>query len=243
MINEINKKILIIEDDAHIAEGLRINLVMQGYEVTIAPDGLTGLELWESWQPDLIVLDIMLPGMNGINVLQKIRIENEWIPILILSAKATVDDKITGLTLGVDDYLSKPFNLEEFLLRVNRLLSRSLRQSTLATEQNKNHLSTEQVYIFGNNRIDFTNATAYCKSGEIQLTDQEIKLLKLFIANKGKLLARNTLLKIGWGYSQTTITRTLDNFIVRFRKYFEDNPKKPIYFKSHRSFGYIFDHD
>ncbi|MBF0473743.1 MAG: response regulator transcription factor [Nitrospirae bacterium] len=129
------------------------------------------------------------------------------------------------------------------LLRVNRLLSRSLRQSTLATEQNKNHLSTEQVYIFGNNRIDFTNATAYCKSGEIQLTDQEIKLLKLFIANKGKLLARNTLLKIGWGYSQTTITRTLDNFIVRFRKYFEDNPKKPIYFKSHRSFGYIFDHD
>lgn len=236
-------RILIIEDDLHIAEGLQLNLTLQDYEVSIAADGITGLKLWQQLRPHLIVLDIMLPGIDGLNVLQNIRLEDERLPILILSAKATPDDKITGLSYGVDDYLAKPFNLEEFLLRIKRLLSRATWQREENEKYERNFFSVGKTYAFGNNRIDFSTGTASCKSGKIQLTEQEIKLLKLFIANKGKSLSRRKLLEIGWGYSRETTTRTLDNFIVRLRKYFEDNPKKPIYFKSHRSVGYIFNHD
>ncbi len=117
-------RVLVIEDDSHIADGLKLNLTLQGYDVMIAPDGISGLQQWKKCQPDLIVLDIMLPGIDGLSVLQNIRLEDERIPILILSAKSAPDDKIKGLHYGVDDYLSKPFNLEEFLLRVERLLTR-----------------------------------------------------------------------------------------------------------------------
>lgn len=238
------KRILIIEDDKHIAEGLQLNLSLQGFDTTIAADGAAGLRLWKSWSPHLVVLDIMLPVIDGLNVLRNIRLEDERVPILILSAKAAPDDKIKGLSFGVDDYLVKPFNLEEFLLRVKRLLTRASWQQTDPSGRSPAPLSTiGSTYVFGNNRIDFTTATAHGKSGPIQLTEQELKLLKLFIANKGKTLSRRKLLEIGWGYSGKTTTRTLDNFIVRLRKYFEDNPKKPVYFKSHRSVGYIFDHD
>jgi two-component system alkaline phosphatase synthesis response regulator PhoP len=233
------KRLLIIEDDAHIAEGLRLNLTLQDYAVTIAGDGATGLRLWKEWRPHLIVLDIMLPDMNGFDVLQSIRLEDDRLPILILSAKAAPDDKITGLSYGVDDYLSKPFNLEEFLLRIKRLLTRASWQNAGGGRQGGNG----STYEFGGNRIDFGSATADCRHGRIQLTEQEMKLLKLFIANKGKILSRRKLLEIGWGYSRDTTTRTMDNFVVRFRKYFEDNPKKPVYFKSHRSVGYVFDHE
>jgi len=233
------KRILIIEDDPHIAEGLRLNLTLQDYEVAIAGDGVTGLRLWKEWRPHLIVLDIMLPDMNGFHVLQSIRLEDDRLPILILSAKAAPDDKITGLSYGVDDYLSKPFNLEEFLLRIKRLLTRASWQ--IGNEDQPREIGS--TYEFGNNRIDFANATADCRKGRIQLTEQEVKLLKLFIANKGRILSRRKILEIGWGYSRDTTTRTIDNFVVRFRKYFEDNPKKPVYFKSHRSVGYIFDHE
>ncbi len=242
MNTEAKTRILIIEDDSHIAEGLELNLSLQGYDVLIASDGVTGLKLYNDWSPHLIVLDIMLPGMNGLDVLQSIRLEDESIPILILSAKAASDDKIKGLSFGVDDYLSKPFNLEEFLLRIKRLLTRSSWQRKNKTHETINYPDTSKVYIFGENRIDFSSATANCRMGEITLTEQEVKLLKLFINNKGKILSRKTLLEIGWGYSRASTTRTLDNFIVRFRKYFEENPKKPMYFKSHRSIGYIFDH-
>lgn len=233
------KRLLIIEDDAHIAEGLRLNLTLQDYEVTVAGDGVSGLRLWKEWQPHLIVLDIMLPDMNGFHVLQNIRLADDRLPILILSAKAAPDDKITGLTYGVDDYLSKPFNLEEFLLRVKRLLTRASWQSGTRDQA----AEIDLTYEFGGNRIDFASATADCRKGRVQLTDQEVKLLKLFIANKGKILSRRQLLEIGWGYSRGTTTRTIDNFVVRFRKYFEDNPRKPLFFKSHRSVGYIFDHE
>ncbi|MBU4009477.1 MAG: response regulator, partial [Proteobacteria bacterium] len=120
-----NKRILIIEDDIHIAEGLKLNLSLQGYDVVIAKDGVSGLHIWKKWRPNLVVLDIMLPGIDGLSVLQNIRLEDERVPILIVSAKAEANDKIKGLSCGVDDYLSKPFNLEEFLLRVERLLVRA----------------------------------------------------------------------------------------------------------------------
>jgi two-component system alkaline phosphatase synthesis response regulator PhoP len=241
MNNAEKKQILIIEDDAHIAEGMKLNLSLQGYNVFIAPDGLSGLQQWKELKPDLIVLDIMLPHIDGISVLRSIRLEDERIPILIVSAKGEPDDRIEGLSYGVDDYLAKPFHLDEFLLRVERLLTKVswYRDDDL----NNARLDTlAETYSFGENQINFTTHTAQCKCGVVMLTEQEVKLLKLFIANRGKPLSRQKLMEIGWGYSKNTTTRTVDNFIVRFRRYFEDNPHKPVYFKSIRSVGYLFDH-
>ncbi len=238
-----NKRILVIEDEKHIAEGIKLNLAIQGYDVKLAIDGVSGLQQWKEWQPDLIVLDIMLPCIDGLSVLQNIRLEDERLPILILSAKGSSEDKIKGFSYGVDDYLSKPFNLEEFLLRVERLLTRTSWLNGKSDTNNAALSSSTQTYTFGNNRIDFDTHVVHCKHGKVRLTEQEVKLLKLFIANRGKPLSRSTLLKIGWGYTGSMTTRTVDNFIVRFRKYFEDNPKKSIYFKSLRSVGYIFDSD
>ena len=235
------KKILVVEDEAHLAEGLNLNLSLKGYDVEVAADGVSGLQKWRQWQPDLIVLDIMLPELDGLSVLRNIRREDERLPILILSARGDSDDKIKGFSCGVDDYLAKPFNLEEFLLRVERLLTRG---GWSQGNTNVNGLSSlPRIYEFGSNRIDFEAMTAHGPSGRINLTDQEARLLKIFIAHGGKPLSRSKLLEIGWGYEKGTSTRTVDNFIVRFRKYFEDNPKKPFYFKSLRSVGYIFNHD
>ncbi len=234
------KRVLVIEDDHHIAEGLKLNLSLQGYEVGIAVNGVTGIQMWREWRPDLIVLDIMLPGIDGLSILRSIRLEDEKIPILILSAKAETDYKIMGLAYGVDDYLTKPFSLEEFLLRVDRLLKRASWSNPSAIFANVLSEDEITVFSFGDNQIDFKTMTATCKIGKIRLTEQEAKLLKLFLINPGKPLSREKLLQIGWGYTKGTTTRTVDNFIVRFRKYFEDNPKNPSYFISIRSIGYVF---
>ncbi|MBN2060779.1 MAG: response regulator transcription factor [Deltaproteobacteria bacterium] len=242
MGNLSKKRVLIVEDEYHLAEGLKLNLTLKGYYVMIAGDGKSALEKWKEWQPDLIVLDIMLPGINGLSVLRNIRLEDERVPILILSAKGDPDDKITGLSFGVDDYIAKPFNLDEFLLRVERLLTRGAWSKKDSDSSEVRISLLPGVYIFGSNRIDFKSLKARGPSGEISLTEQEARLLKLFIVNRGRPLSRRKLLEIGWGYARGTTTRTVDNFIVRFRKYFEPDPKKPIYFKSLRSVGYVFDH-
>jgi two-component system alkaline phosphatase synthesis response regulator PhoP len=236
------KRILIIEDDAHIAEGLRLNLSLKGHDAMIALDGPSGLREWKEWRPDLIVLDIMLPGIDGLSILRNIRLEDERLPILILSAKSEPEYRVKGLAYGVDDYLSKPFNLDEFLLRVERLLTRAAWSGE--GDPSRGSISTVgPVYTFGGNVIDFERFTARCRMGEVSLTEQEIRLLKLFIINRGKLLSRKELLEIGWGYTGDTPSRTVDNFIVRFRKYFEDDPHQPKFFRSVRSVGYVFDHD
>ena len=239
MENQRKANILIIEDDLHIAAGIELNLKLQGYRVFTASDGPSGLDRWREIEPDLVVLDIMLPGIDGLSVLQSIRLEDERIPILILSAKATSEDVIKGLSFGVDDYLAKPFNLEEFLLRVERLLTRAAWSRPDIVEKP----DRGPVFEFGPHRIDFARGTARCHQGTITLTDQEIKLLKLFVANRGRPLSRSKLLGVGWGYSRKTNSRTVDNFVVRLRKYFEADPKKPFYFKSVRSVGYLFDPD
>ncbi|NQT68198.1 MAG: response regulator transcription factor, partial [Desulfobacteraceae bacterium] len=186
MKHSAKKRILVVEDERHIAEGLELNLSLQGYDVTIAPDGVSGLQKWKEWQPDLIVLDIMLPGIDGLSVLQNIRLEDDRIPILILSAKSDTEDKIKGLSCGVDDYITKPFDLDEFLLRVERLVTRAswVREEGYLSKAALS--SIPRTYAFGGNRIDFETSTAYCKCGEICLTDQEVKLLRLFIAKRGK---------------------------------------------------------
>jgi two-component system, OmpR family, alkaline phosphatase synthesis response regulator PhoP len=241
MKNSGNKRILIVEDDAHIAEGLKLNLSLKGYDTMIAADGPAGLREWKDWKPDLIVLDIMLPGIDGLSILRNIRLDDERLPILILTAKSEPEYRVKGLSYGVDDYLSKPFNLEEFLLRVDRLLTRAAWSE--GDSSSHGFPSEGSTYTFGGNTIDFDTFTAHCQLGRVILTEQEIKLLKLFIANRGKPLSRSQLLKIGWGYRGITPTRTVDNFIVRFRKYFEENPQEPVFFRSLRSVGYIFDHD
>ena len=235
------KRILVIEDEPHIADGLKLNLEITGYSVQIASDGVAGLRQWKQWQPDLIVLDVMLPGIDGLSVLRSIRLEDEILPILILSAKGDPEDKVKGFSCGVDDYLGKPFNLEEFMLRVERLFVRAPGAGVNKTGAGANR--GLHSYRFGENRIDFDSLTAKGPNGKIQLTEQEARLLRLFIANRGRPVSRNNLLEIGCGYARGTQTRTIDNFIVRFRKYFEKNPKSPVYFRSLRSVGYVFQHD
>ncbi len=236
-----NKRILIVEDDKHIAEGIKHNLELLGFEVEMAADGMAGLEKWRAWRPDLIVLDIMLPGIDGFSVLQRIRLDDERIPILILSARTEPDDRIQGLAGGVDDYLTKPFNLEEFQLRIQRLLTRADWSRDSGGKADNDNAQPPPIVEFGRNRIDFEAARARGVKKNIKLTDQEMKLLKLFVANRGKVLSREKILEIGWGYTGSMSTRTVDNFIVRFRKYFEKDPKHPQFFKSVRSVGYIFD--
>ena len=239
-MSDHKSRILVVEDETHLAEGLKLNLTLKGYDVRIAEDGPSALLKWKQWQPDLIVLDIMLPGIDGLSVLRNIRLEDERIPILILSARGDPDDRVKGFSYGVDDYLAKPFNLDEFLLRVKRLLTRgSWSQEKDSTQDTLSSLP--RIYHFGDNRIDFQTLIAHGPPGEINLTEQEARLLRLFVANCGRPLSRRKLLEIGWGYTKGTTTRTVDNFMVRFRKYFEPNPKKPIYFKSLRSVGYVFD--
>lgn len=235
-MNNEKKSILIIEDEVHIAEGLKLNLNLQGYEVVVAENGKIGIEKWEAMNFDLVVLDLMMPVMDGNSVLRAIRKKNESVPILILSAKDAVAEKVKCLRDGVDDYMVKPFDLDEFLLRIQRLLQRS------EPTKIENSLLNDS-YSFGKNTIDFGLGVAQTVEGKIQLTSQELKILKLFISNPGVPLPRERLLTQGWGYKGDTTTRTVDNFIVRFRKYFENDPKNPIYFKSVRSIGYIFDPD
>lgn len=235
-------RILIIEDDAHIAEGLRLNLTLQGYDAAIAGSGTEGLRMWKEYNPHMVVLDIMLPGLDGLAVLRHIRVEDEKLPVLILSAKGAPDDRIKGFSCGVDDYLAKPFHLEEFLLRIERLLTRASWNRDHAIGSGQEKSEEMERYAFGGNAINFTTLTAECRQGTIQLTEQEARLLRVFIANRGKPLSRKTLLEVGWGYSGVTTTRTVDNFVVRLRRYFEEDPQNPLYFRSLRSVGYLFDH-
>ncbi len=236
-------KVLIIDDELHIAEGIKINLELNGHDVCIKENGLLGLDEWRAWRPDIVILDLMMPVMNGYEVLKKIREEDAKTPILILSAKGTVKDKVKCLSKGVDDYLPKPFDLDEFLLRVDRLLLRSSWGHWGDDHLKKEESPLEESIIFGDNRVDFKLKKGFRKGKEINLTLQEINLLEVFVQNIGLPLSRSELLEKGWGYSQDITTRTVDNFIVRFRKYFEENPKRPIHFRSVRSIGYIFNVD
>jgi DNA-binding response OmpR family regulator len=219
-----------------------LNLSLQGYDAAIAGSGTLGLQMWKEWNPQLIVLDIMLPGLDGLAVLRHIRLEDERLPVLILSAKGGTEDIVKGFSCGVDDYLAKPFSLDEFLLRIERLMTRASWNHEQDDAGAAGFDRQGKFYSFGGNTIDFDKMTATCRQGTIRLTDQEIRLLKVFITNRGKPLSRKDLLEVGWGYSGDTTTRTVDNFIVRLRRYFEDDPQNPVYFRSLRSVGYLFDH-
>jgi two-component system alkaline phosphatase synthesis response regulator PhoP len=223
--------ILLVEDEENLHEALKLNLELEGFEVTSSYDGAKALEAINNEYFDLIILDIMLPEIDGIGVLETIRVHNNPVPVLILSARNNSADRVLGLKKGADDYLTKPFNLEELLLRVQKLIEKNKRLS--------DRESVGDTYTFGNNTIDFGAQEARTKTGErIQLSKKEVMLLKLLIENKNEVVPREKILQTVWGYNVYPTTRTIDNFILNFRKYFEKDSRHPKYFHSVRGVGY-----
>lgn len=225
--------ILLVEDEENLQEALKLNLELEGYEVSSSYDGASALEMIQKEHFDLIILDVMLPEIDGITVCETIRLQNTQLPILILSAKISSADRVLGLKKGADDYLTKPFNLEELLLRVDKLIRKN--------ELMGNKSTSTDVFTFGNNRIDFAALTANNKRKEaISLTKKEAMLLKLLIENKNEVVTRERILQSVWGYNVYPTTRTIDNFILNFRKYFEEDSRNPLHFHSVRGMGYKF---
>ena len=223
------ERILVIEDDASILKGLKMNLEIEGYDVLVAEDGEKGLALaWEG-RPDLILLDVMLPKMNGYEVCKEVRRRKIDVPILMLSAKTAEIDKIMGLDLGADDYIPKPFGLREVLARVNAALRRRREQRAVPDE-----------LAFGDATIDFKAHKASRGSKSVSLTAKELDLLRFFAANEGRVLSRETILDGVWGHDYVGTDRTVDNFINRLREKFEATPDEPRHFLTVRGAGYRF---
>jgi two-component system alkaline phosphatase synthesis response regulator PhoP len=224
-------RILLVEDEDNIREVVKLNLELENYEVITAADGRKAIKHFTEQHFDLIILDVMLPEINGFQVCEQIRLTDTTVPIIFLTAKDTAMDRINGLKRGGDDYLTKPFNLEELLLRVQNLLKRSQRNVDTAEAE---------TYKFGNHWINFQTYSAKGNQGDFNLTKKETMLLKLLTDRKNEVVSRNQILQSVWGYDVYPSTRTIDNFILSFRKYFEDNPKEPRYFHSIRGVGYKF---
>jgi two-component system alkaline phosphatase synthesis response regulator PhoP len=224
-------RILLVEDEESIRAAIRINLELQGYEVIEATDGKQALKKVDAQHFDLVILDVMLPEIDGFQVCERIRLTNVSLPIIFLTAKDTTLDKITGLKRGADDYLTKPFALEELLLRVQNLLKRAAIQK-----------ETDDIadFRFGSNWVSFELYKAMGIHGEFDLTKKEAMLLKLLIERKNQVVSRQQILQTVWDYDVYPSTRTIDNFILAFRKYFEKDPKHPEYFHSIRGVGYKF---
>jgi two-component system alkaline phosphatase synthesis response regulator PhoP len=223
--------ILLVEDEENLHEALKLNLELEQYEITSAYTGSEALQKIQSEYFDLIILDVMLPDVDGISVTETVRVQNNQVPILILSAKDTSSDRVLGLKKGADDYLTKPFNLEELLLRVQKLIDKNKKM------QDKDTVG--DTYQFGGHTIDFNAQEALTKEGQrIQLSKKEAMLLKLLFENKNDVVPREKILQTVWGYNVYPTTRTIDNFILNFRKYFESDSRNPRYFHSVRGVGY-----
>lgn len=227
-----NEKILVVEDEESLSIGLEFNLQQEGYMVRIAKDGREALKYFEAEEFDLIILDIMLPYLNGFEIAEWIRKKNPQIPILILTAKTKFQDKIKGLEIGADDYLTKPFHLEELLLRVKGMLKRKSWYKTSGGQY--------QIYSFGSNEVNFKTLSCKNEYENFNLTMNEAMVLKYLIDNKGRIISRKELLENVWHVNPNIETRTVDIFISHLRKYFEHDPSKPVYIKSIRSAGYMF---
>jgi two-component system alkaline phosphatase synthesis response regulator PhoP len=230
---ESKASVLIVEDEENLQEALKLNLELEGYEITCAENGAIALKKVDEGYFDLIILDVMLPEIDGFDVCETIRLRNIDTPILMLSARSGSSDRVTGLKRGADDYLTKPFNLEELLLRIEKLIdkNRKLQVNSNIGDQ----------YDFGANRIDFKAQIAFNTKGEqISLSKKEVMLLKLLIEYKNEVVSREKILQAVWGYQVFPTTRTIDNFILSFRKYFEPDPREPKHFHSVRGVGYKF---
>lgn len=225
--------ILLVEDEENLQETLGLNFQLEGFSVTAAFTGAEALDYMGKEHFDLVILDVMLPEIDGITVCENIRLTHPEIPILMLSARNQSADRILGLKKGADDYLTKPFNLEELLLRVNKLLEKSRLIYKKAPGPDK--------FSFGANHINFSAQEFTTGSGKANpLTRKEALLLRLFIENKNEVVTREKILQHVWGYNVYPTTRTIDNFILNFRKYFEKDSRHPKYFHSVRGIGYKF---
>ena len=230
---EKKASILLVEDEENLQEALKLNLELEGYEVTCIGDGAAALKKVKEEYFDLILLDVMLPELDGFDVSENIRLQNIETPILMLSARAGSSDRVTGLKKGADDYLTKPFYLEELLLRVEKLIEKNKKLSDRSY--------VNELLHFGGNTINFKSQKAVNYQGEeVQLSKKEIMLLKLMVEYKNEVVSREKILQAVWGYQVFPTTRTIDNFILNFRKYFEKDPKNPRHFHSIRSVGYRF---
>jgi two-component system, OmpR family, alkaline phosphatase synthesis response regulator PhoP len=224
-------RILLVEDEESIRNLVKLNLELEGYEVSTANDGKKALQKFQEEHFDMLILDVMLPEVDGFSIAEKVRLTHLDIPIMMLTAKDGQQDRITGLRRGADDYLTKPFNLEELLLRVQKLLQRAVK-----TPEN-----TPEHYTFGDNNINFvTFEVSNETNGTFSLTKKEAMLLKLLVDRKNEVVSRQQILQSVWGYDVFPSTRTIDNFILSFRKYFEKDPANPIHFLSIRGIGYKF---
>lgn len=226
-------RILLVEDEDNLMEVIRFNLKAEGYDVSIATNGADGLNLLRTKKFDLAILDVMLPKIDGFTICRAIREEGNRTPVLFLTAKSTGLDRITGLKIGGDDYLTKPFNLEELILRVQRLIDRTVVEKT--------EVPGITEYTFGGNRVNFvTYNIESVNMGKKQLTKKECMLLKLLIEKRGEVVSRDTILETVWGEDVYPSARTIDNFVLSFRKYFEPESRNPRYFHSIRGVGYKF---
>ncbi len=225
-------KILLVEDDPHLAKGLQFNLEREGYEVFLVDNGASALDQLREKDFDLIVLDLMLPGLGGLEVARTIRETNIRFPILMLTAKSSKKDREIGLQAGADDYLTKPFHLPELLLRIKGILRRS--------EWYKEPVHDQDVFRFSEMWINFRTGKVKGIDGEFYLTTKEALVMKLLVEKKDDIVSREELLEKVWGYDPQTETRTVDNFISRLRKYFEKRPQKPVHILTVREKGYQF---
>ncbi len=227
-------RLLVVEDDKPLAEGLVGNLELEGFSVKCVGTGEAGLvELGASpADSDLLILDIMLPGIDGFEVCRQLRADGNRIPILFLTARGSDADRILGLQLGADDYLTKPFLVEELVLRVRGILRRA--------EWSQTPAHTGPVIRIGASEVDMDTMRAATAAGSVALTEREVMLVRFFSENEGRVLTRGELLERVWGYTFDTSTRTLDTFVHRLRKHFEEDPKHPRHYHTVRGVGYRF---
>jgi len=226
----MNEKILIIEDEEDLVKGLKLNLADEGYEVDWAFNGEEGLRKAIEEKPDLIILDIMLPKKNGLDVCRELRQKHVTVPIIMLTAKGEEIDKVVGLEIGADDYMTKPFSIRELLARIKAHLRREKRKA----------ITIPQVYSLGDVEIDFTHFKVRHKDKQLDLTSLEVEILKYFIAHQVEVITREVLLDKIWGYEKYPTTRTIDNHILKLRKKIETDPSHPKYILSIYGEGYRF---
>ena len=240
------KSLLVVEDEKHLANGLRFNLEAEGFAVDIAPDAEAALPLLRnsSRSYDLVVLDVMLPGMNGFTLASTLRSEGQFVPILMLTARGEPQDVLNGFEAGADDYLPKPFELSVLLARINALLRRRewFKRDLSAPKPNVDEPQepTSNVFEFAGRTVDFDLLELRCGDQKVRLTLMEADLLRYLIAHDGKIVSRNSLLEDVWGLHEDTDTRAIDNFIVRLRRYLEDEPSQPKHLLTVRGVGYRF---
>jgi two-component system alkaline phosphatase synthesis response regulator PhoP len=223
-------QIFIVEDEESLANTIALNLQLENYDVLVARSGSEALRLFKALpgRPSLVLLDVMLPDINGFELCKEFKAIYPDVPVIFLTAKSQSSDKVGGLKLGADDYITKPFDLEELLLRISNLIKRTQKENTAA-------------YVFGRCKINFQTFEITDVHGRLQtLSKREIGLLQLLTGHENKVISRDEILEKLWDVNENASSRTIDNYILNFRKYFEVNPKEPVHFHSIRGVGYKF---